>query len=241
MNRIFTLMRAPANVSTLYLSPEWSAWYRRFFDSAPEWIRLAGNEPDPPLNCTVLHSAKLFHGTYRVDREVQTHRALQLAIHLKGHDEADRTFANIARPQLRASEAGTRSSIARRRVVTVHRRNLEGSCMSRGKRACPQNVSVAQETCLYDRNMIDRKLQELRLDEGAVVILCTDGQAGKLDRTFDTRSNGSMLDDLHLMMRSDVHFGPPQSSIDALLSLLRIGVGQLMLPSRSGCIPWWRR
>jgi hypothetical protein len=116
-----------------------------------------------------------------------------------------------------------------RPVTTVHRRDLERGCNSKALQrhgiTCP-SVSAAQEmpvsdlvnACQLDYPMIKNETN------GTQVVLFTDGQVPKLDRTFPIRSNHSFPVQAWMMATSAVHYGNPFSSCDTVVYFWRMGL-----------------
>jgi hypothetical protein len=141
-----------------------------------------------------------------------------------------KTFRDEAEEALlRYSNGGTQ------KVITVHRRHLEGECKNRarsGKVACGKDPSLVKplmstnellDTCNYEYSMIQNKHRVDLEQNKSVVVLCTDRQVPQLDDTFPIQSNYSFPVETWIMAKSDVHYGNPHSTVDLVVAVWRTG------------------
>eukprot|EP00977_Amphora_coffeiformis_P024481 scaffold15975_cov153-Amphora_coffeaeformis.AAC.1 len=145
------------------------------------------------------------------------------------------------------------------RVVTVHSRGLEGSCARRMNSTRFQFCSLQAEAavteamkqqewathpCEYNEQYVRQQAKSMGYaEENTAIILCSDGQQAATDLTFQNRNKSSFPVQVALMMMSDLHFGVPTSSIDAVLAHWRHGKDTFPMECYQNVIdryrPWW--
>ena len=122
--------------------------------------------------------------------------------------------------------------------ISVHRRDLEGSCRVHA-RCSDVNLETLEclqvrkndtsDTCTADVRLraCDMEYKFVDNPEGLPVVLFTDGQVSALDNTFANRFNASshFFVEMWLMVRSKVHYGNPRSTVDEVVANWRHGRG----------------
>ena len=183
------------------LAPALSEWYDSFLDPRRDIVL---NYTGP---CVTVWTSKdlFFIKEYKNSRK--SRQQLQQLVPKKFfRDEAEQAL-------VRYSNGGNQ------KVVTVHRRHLEGLCFKKAvgvsvacvkdrvlvKRSMSANELL--DTCNYDYSMIHNKHKVDLEQNKSVVVLCTDRQVPQLDDTFPIQSNYSFPVEAWIMAKSDVHYG----------------------------------
>jgi len=118
--------------------------------------------------------------------------------------------------------------------ISVHRRDLDGTCTFFAKCA-----KMKKKKCMYQRDPKLKCSAEMRLQAckyehdtipnplGLPIVLFTDGQVPEKDNTFPLRFNSStsLLVEMWLMVNSRVHWGNPRSTLDITVASWRHGLG----------------
>ncbi|CAJ1946055.1 unnamed protein product [Cylindrotheca closterium] len=194
----------------LALDRRWSNWYRPHFD-----------ERDDVLLDYYPHGECEKTFTAREAFEI-TDWDLSYLIHLlPRHDYRER-----AEKIINTWQHGNN-------YISVHRRDLEGSCHVHAK--C-SDVELETSTCLQKRDPTEICSAELRLracdmeynmvpnPEGLPIVLFTDGQVPAKDGTFPHMFNTTdFFVEMWLMVKSKTHWGNPRSTVDAVVSSWREG------------------
>jgi hypothetical protein len=120
------------------------------------------------------------------------------------------------------------------KIISVHRRNLEGVCISQAQSksriVCPNyanklSVSDLVGICNMEYRVIAQLLQkDSSVADKNHVILMTDHQVPSLDETFPHVSNYSFPIEMWIMILSDQHYGNPMSTIDTIVYFWRLKI-----------------
>ena len=208
------------------LAPNLSEWYESFLDQRND-IKLNYTGP-----CSTVWTSKdLFHVKEYKNSKKSRQQLQHLVPQKRFRDEAEQALARY-------------SSDGKQQVVTVHRRNLEGACVQKAsatlvacvkdrvlvKRSMSTNALV--DTCNYNYTMIHDKHRTDIDQNKSVVVLCTDQQVPILDDTFPIRSNYSFPVEAWMMVKSDVHYGNPHSTVDLVVAVWRSGQNRRTHPEQ---------
>ncbi|CAJ1963454.1 unnamed protein product [Cylindrotheca closterium] len=204
----------------LGLDKHWTQWYKSHFDERPDV--LFDYYPDGG-DCEQAYIAQdaFFLGDNDWD--------LSYIRHLTPSSEHRDT-----------AEAIIKSWPHGRNYISVHRRDLEGTCHISAR--CPLNRKERKGTgrkCVEQRDPNEACSVELRLQacdmeysmvdnpKNLPVILFTDRQVPDKDSTFPQIFNETapMFVEMWLMAQSQTHWGNPRSSVDAVVSSWRNGMG----------------
>ncbi len=208
------------------LAPNLSEWYESFLDQRKD-IRLNYTGPC----ATVWTSKDLFFVKAYKNSKKSRQQLQHLVPKQLFRDKAEQALARY-------------SSDGNQQVVTVHRRHLEGACVQKAigtlvacvkdrvqvKRSISTNELV--DTCNYNYTMIQEKHRTDIDQNKSVVVLCTDQQVPILDDTFPIRSNYSFPVEAWMMVKSDVHYGNPHSTVDLVVAVWRTGQNRRTHPER---------
>eukprot|EP00980_Cylindrotheca_fusiformis_P013659 scaffold3515_cov126-Cylindrotheca_fusiformis.AAC.8 len=195
------------------LDKRWSKWYRTHFDDRPDVIL----DYYPHGEC---------YGTYNAKE------AFELG-------DWDLSYLSNLLPAKEFRDAA--ESIIEHQwphgdtYISVHRRDLEGSCHAHAR--C-SSVDLVNLTCYEPRDPQERCSVELRLQacnmeynlvpnpDSLPIVLFTDGQVPALDNTFPHKFNTTdFFVEMWLMVKSKTHWGNPRSTVDAVVSSWRQGKG----------------
>lgn len=165
----------------------------------------------------------------------------QDAFHLD--DDWDLTYLRYLTPSLehrQTAEAIIKSWPHGNNYISVHRRDLEGTCHLSAR--CPKNRRLRKSkgrACVEPRDPTEACSVELRLKacdieysmvdnpKNLPIILFTDRQVPEKDHTFPRIFNETypMFVEMWLMTQSQTHWGNPRSTVDAVVSSWREGMG----------------
>ena len=116
---------------------------------------------------------------------------------------------------------------AGRDFVSVHRRNLEGTCLNRAKQNYSDQCTMQSKTwmCQYTYDTIMQNYSKIynNTNNNTTVVLFTDGQVAALDNTFShrfdkiIRTREHFMVEMFLMTLSKVHYGVVFSSVDRVV------------------------
>lgn len=259
--------------SKLALDYDWSKFYLSLFDERDDILLNYFdylNDNDVLMKCDVLLSAKEVHYYHSFNKINPNLLALQPKLRIKimaeklferrimstNGDGQGNTMSDINRSDgvsTVSTSVLNRNTMKRRidkfaRVISVHRRWLEGECHRRssssnekfcmnesnriGNTTMKQTHSTEQYCdIVYDN--ITQQFQHLEEDAPYQVILFTDGQKPEFDLTFPTIDDNHFTFQLWMMTLSGIHFGNPVSSVDYVVYHWRKGIR--MYPS--DCFP----
>lgn len=117
-----------------------------------------------------------------------------------------------------------------RNTVTVHRRWFEGECERRANKReyfCNSSSDFSM-ACFWTQAEISKHVNYLirneTLQPGQNIILLTDHQKAKYDKTFKFHINKRFQVEMCMMALSSAHFGNPMSSIDYVVAHWRSGL-----------------
>jgi hypothetical protein len=199
------------------LEPALSEWYESFLDTRKDIVL---NYTGP---CVSEWTPKELFFTKEYKNSKKSRQQLQMLVPKKDfRDEAEQAL-------MQYSHGG------KQRVITVHRRHLEGMCSKKAmgvsvacvkdrvqvKRSISTNELL--DTCNYEYSMIQSKHRVDLEQNKSVVVLCTDRQVPQLDDTFPIQSNYSFPVEAWIMAKSDEHYGNPHSTVDLVVAVWRTG------------------
>jgi hypothetical protein len=188
----------------LGLDRRWSNWYRQHFD----------HRPDVLLD-------------YYPHGECQKTYTAEEAFSIPDWDLSYLSNLLPAKTYQDAAEAIIRRWPHGDTYISVHRRDLEGSCHAHAR--C-SDVDLVNLTCYQERDpkeqcSVDLRLQACNMEyklvpnpEGLPVVLFTDGQVPALDATFPHKFNATdFFVEMWLMVKSKTHWGNPRSTVDMVV------------------------
>mmetsp|Transcript_22233 Transcript_22233/g.61996 ORF Transcript_22233/g.61996 Transcript_22233/m.61996 type:complete len:377 (+) Transcript_22233:341-1471(+) len=128
-----------------------------------------------------------------------------------------------------------------RNFISVHRRNLDGKCKRWASCREPicEDMCLSTSTCTLGVRLdaCDMEYKKVHNPSNLTVVLFTDNQVPRLDRTFPTRFDQSsashFLVEVLLMTKSTTHWGNPLSSGDVIVYHWRKGMNMEPEPCRS--------
>jgi hypothetical protein len=196
----------------LGLDRRWSNWYRQHFDDRPDVLL----DYHPHGECQKTYTAKEAF-------EIPDWNLSYLSNLLPAKVHQD------------AAEAILRRWPHGDTYISVHRRDLEGSCHVHAR--C-SDVDLVNLTCYQERDSKEQCSADLRLQacnmeyklvpnpEGLPIVLFTDDQVPALDATFPHKFNAThFFVEMWLMVKSRTHWGNPRSTVDSVVANWRQGKG----------------
>lgn len=204
----------------------WNNWYNEWFDDESNVFSNRIVNMDKRSRCTDLvfsnNDALLRISLHAVNRPL-----MQFFPKRSIREQAEREVEKLKQQHYNNTTTTTK------KLVSVHRRNMDGSCHKRaqmpGLNWCQsENESiVVQNVCnLTYHNITEQlRIQYNDDDDTVLIVLFTDGQVPELDNTFPVRVNDTIdfKVQLWMMVLSDVHFGIPMSSVDHVVNHWRQG------------------
>jgi len=208
-NRIITLANTlQFSTSTVQLDKKWSKWFLRLFNSTktPN-VHLAGVGH---LRCAKTVEAKAM---YHLSSRRGPNPALRFLHFSDWHMEK-------AKKSLKALALQDPQN----RVVTVHSRWLEGTCITRllrNETFCDPSFKGKDylNVCSYTESGVQKILPASMV--GASIILLGDGQQQMTERTFTIQNRDKYFTQLAMMVQSTYHVGNPASSVDYIIWHMR--------------------
>lgn len=204
----------------------WTTWYNSFFDPMENvTLDVSDSACDHKIGAFEAHYITSFHNYNEfIDR-----------LHPK---EEFRRSANKILEQKRHNNS--------QKIITVHRRNLEGECHQRIQKDNTfcflpdyqhQDVGVCDIVYGDVQQLMAKRINKSNnMGVSHMVLLMTDSQVLELDSTFPVMDRHPFPVQLWMMASSDLHFGNPASSVDYIVAHWRRNVGN-GVTEPSSCYP----